>query len=92
MVVDLAQAGMSYACIATEVYGTMANGQPSESSVKRVGYILAWEQVRVTDYRNARNPMGKSMVAAIRRGAKVIEHIRVASAKAAAATRIRKSA
>lgn len=79
MVIELAHAGMSYACIAREVWG-----EEGPSAVQRVGFILSWEGVRVRDYRNGRNQLGKTMIAAIRRGANLIGHIKAASVKAAA--------
>lgn len=82
-ILSLANAGMSYACIAKEVYGAV-----TVSGVRRIGYILTWEAVRVTDYRNARNSIGRAMISAIRQKADVIAAIRAAVSKAA----IRKTA
>ena len=81
-ILTLARAGMSYSCIAKEVYG-----ESTESGIRRIGYILAWEGVKVTDFRNARNSLGRAMVSAIRREADILSAIRVASNRAAAAIR-----
>lgn len=78
-IINMAQAGMSYHCIASEVYGTDKRGEPSDGCITRIGYILQREDVRVTDYRNARNSLGKAMINAIRRGANIIESIRTSS-------------
>lgn len=73
-VVALGNVGMSHKHIASEVYG-----DDDDASVGRVRYILYMEETRVTDYRNGRNSMGRSMVAAIRREANVLSAIRKAS-------------
>ena len=83
-IVNLARAGMSYACIAREVYG-----KATDYHVKRVGYILTYEEVKVTDYRNGvgKNSLGRAMITAIRREANIISAIRSAASKAAEAIR-----
>jgi hypothetical protein len=86
MIVQLAKAGMSYKCIAQEAYGAS-----TDYHVARVGYILAWEEVKVTDYRNGKNQMGRAMIAAIRREADVLDAIRTAAGQAAEATKVRKT-
>ncbi len=82
---ELARAGMSVACIAAEVFGTMPNRKPTKDSIRRVGYVLWYFEVRVTDYRNGRNKLGKSMISAICREANVVSAIRLAAGKQAAA-------
>ena len=78
-IINMAQAGLSYSCIASQIYGTDKRGEPSSGSISRIGYVLQREEIRVTDYRNARNSVGKAMVNAIRRGANIIESIRTSS-------------
>jgi len=85
-ILHLARAGMSYACIAQEVYGSK-----TDYHVKRVGYILAYEEVRVTDYRNGKNQTGRAMIAAIRREADVLGAIREAAGQATEAVKVRKT-
>jgi hypothetical protein len=84
-IVALADAGMSWKFIAKEVYGTQKNGEPSESSVLRVKYILQNEGTKVTDYRNGKNRLSRSMVSAIRKEADVLSAIRSATAETTAA-------
>lgn len=81
-VIDLANWGMSRKLIAREVYGSDAQGEPSHS-LMRVHHILRDYGIRVTDYRNGRNPNGRAMISAIRREANVIESIRAASKEVA---------
>lgn len=68
-VVELAHAGMSRKCIATEIYGSDRSGQPLRSSMHRVNHILSTWGIRCTDYRNGRNRLGRAMIGAIRREA-----------------------
>lgn len=84
-VLDLARVGMSRRLIATEVFGKMKNGEPDDSSLQRVAYILAREQVGVTEYRNGKNATGRAMIAAIRREANVLTAIRTAATATTAA-------
>lgn len=85
-ILQLARAGMSYACIAQEVYGSK-----TIYHINRIGYILAYEKVRVTDYRTGKNPTGRAMIAAIRRDADVIGAIRKAASLQADAVKIRRT-
>lgn len=78
-IITMAQAGLSYNCIASQIYGTDKRGEPTTGSISRIGYILQREDIRVTDYRNARNSLGKAMISAIRRGANIIDSIRSSS-------------
>ena len=89
-ILELAKAGMSYALIAAEVYGTKANGEPTDISVRRIGYILSREGVGVTDYRNGHNSLGRAVIAAIRREANILQSIR--SAAREVAVKVRESA
>jgi len=86
-ILSLARAGMSYACIAQEVYG-----KKSEYHIRRVSYVLAWERVKVTDYRNGKNPMGRGMISAIRRDANILDAIKAAASQVGEAVRKIKSA
>lgn len=79
-VVALATVGMSHKCIATEAYGST-----SKSSLSRVRYILRMEGSSVINYRNGKNPTGRSMIVAIRRGGDVLSAIRKATANTVAA-------
>ncbi len=84
-VVALGTVGMSHKCIAAEVYGSIKDEEPSVSSLHRVAYILHMEETKVTDYRNGRNPTGRSMICAIRREANILEAIRKATGQTVAA-------
>lgn len=84
---DLAEMGMSHKCIAKEVYGTTSNGGASLNSLQRIQNLLSSQGIRVTDYRNAKNQHGKSVIAAIRREANVLESIRAAQKRVVASLR-----
>lgn len=85
IILQLAKAGMSYACIAQEVYGNK-----TAYYIHRIGYILSYEEVKVTDYRNGRNSTGRAMIAAIRRGANVLASIRTAAQRQTQSMKIKK--
>jgi hypothetical protein len=78
-VLELARAGMARKLIATEVYGTDPCG------LQRVHYILGRERTGVTEYRNGKNSLGRSVIAAIRREANIIGAIRQAAKRQSAA-------
>lgn len=86
-ILDLANWGMSRKLIAKEVYGTMANGEPTQGSLMRVHHILRDYGTRVTDYRNGQNRQGKAMIYAIRREAEVLDAIRAAQKEVATLVR-----
>lgn len=83
-ILHLAKAGLSYRCIAQEVYGST-----SDYHISRIGYILSWEEVRVTDYRNGKNSTGRAMIAAIRRDANILSTIRQAAGRVTEAMKIK---
>jgi len=85
-ILHLAKAGMSYRCIAQEVYGST-----SDYHVSRIGYILSYEEVKVTDYRNGKSPTGRAMIAAIRRDANVLSAIRQAASRVTGALKAQKT-
>ena len=86
-VLDLAAWGMSRKLIANEVYGTTANGEPTQGSLMRVHHILRDYGGRVTDYRNGRNQNGRGMIAAVRREADILAAIRAAQKEVATLVR-----
>ncbi len=82
-VLALADMGLSYKTIAREVWG---DGH-IETLVKRVANILNSYGIRVRDYREGLNKHGKSVIAAIRRDANVLQAIRSAAKEVTASIR-----
>ena len=78
-ILNLAEMGMSYAEIAKQVWGEdccKRNGRVKENHISRISYVLRDYDVRVGDYRNARNLHGKAVIAACKRGDNLLASIR----------------